>query len=179
MSDIINILFDDDNICRVSNKIHYIVILFLSFIVSEGYKIIICHSEDYVHEKEFKLNCNGNIREKIDNLSNVFRQKHILKVPNKPDVSFTTSLRNYRAWNSKYSYFLINKCLDLYSIEHISYEKMSKVIELFTGIKLTRQNIFLHYWQIFQHYAHECMKEIEKEFKKLEIQIGEAVNYDK
>ena len=97
MSDIINILFDDENICRVSNKIPYIVILFLSFIAPEGYKIIICHSKDYIHEKEFKLNCNGYIQEKIDNLPNVFRQKHILKVPNKPDVSFTTSLRNYRA----------------------------------------------------------------------------------
>ena len=144
LSDIINNLFDDNNICRVSNKIPYIVILFLSFIAPEGYKIIICHSEDYIHEKEFKLNCNGHIQEKIDNLPNVFRQKHILKVPNKPDFSFTTSLRNYRSENSKYSYFLINKCLDLYCIEHMSYEKMSEVIELFTGIKLTRQNVFLH-----------------------------------
>ena len=40
LSDIINNLFDDDNICRVSNKIPYIVILFLSFIAPEGYKII-------------------------------------------------------------------------------------------------------------------------------------------
>ena len=178
MSDIINILFDDDNICRVSNKIPYIVILFLSFIAPEGYKIIICHSEDYIHEKEFKLNCNGYIQEKIDNLPNVFRQKHILKVPNKPDFSFTTSLRNYRSENSKYSYFLINKCLDLYCIEHISYEKMSEVIELFTGIKLTRQNIFYITDKYFNHYAYECMKEIEEEFKKLGIQIGEAVHYD-
>ena len=52
LSDIVNILFGDDKICRVSNKIPYIVILFLSFIAPDGYKIIICHSKDYIHEKK-------------------------------------------------------------------------------------------------------------------------------
>ena len=47
----------------------------------------------------------------------------------------------------------------------MSYEKMSEVIELFTGIKLTRQNIFYITDKYFNHYAYECMKEIEEEFK--------------
>ena len=50
--DFVNILFSVDKICRVSNKILYIVILFLSFIAHEGYKIIICHLKDYIYEKE-------------------------------------------------------------------------------------------------------------------------------
>lgn len=178
MSDVVNMFFDDEHICRVTNRVPYILILFLSLIAPDGYKIIICHSPDYIEEVEFKLNCNGIIREKIDNLPNVFRQKHILKVPNKPDVSFTTSLRKYRYENGKYSYFLINKCLDLFTIEHMSYEKISEVIELFTGIKITRQNIFYIVDKYFNHYAHECMREIEEEFKKLGIQVDEAVHYD-
>ena len=38
MSDIIKVLFDEKGVCRVSNKMPYIVILFLSFIALDGYK---------------------------------------------------------------------------------------------------------------------------------------------
>ena len=62
-------------------------------------------------------------------------------------------------------YFLINKCLDLFSIEYISYEMTSEVIELFTGIKLTRQNLFYIMDKYFNHYAYDCMKEIEDNTK--------------
>ena len=44
--------------------------------------------------------------------------------------------------NGKYSFYLIDLCHKLASIEYLSYEKMSEIIELFTGIKLTRQNLF-------------------------------------
>ena len=62
-------------------------------------------------------------------------------------------------------YFLINKCLDLFSIEYISYEMISEVIELFTGIKLTRQNLFYIMDKYFNYYAYDCMKEIEDNTK--------------
>ena len=144
MSDIIKVLFDEKGVCRVSNKMPYIVILFLSFIALDGYKIIICHSKDYIPDSEFKLLDNGNLIEKIDNLPNIFRKKHILRVPNKPDFSFTTSMRNYRNENSKYSYFLINLCQDLFAIEHISYEKMSEIINLFYWNRIKQTERFLH-----------------------------------
>ena len=48
-----------------------------------------------------------------------------------------------------------DKCLNQYYINHISYEKKSEVIKLFTRIKLTRQNIFYITNKYFNYYAHE------------------------
>ena len=96
ISDIVNMFFDDDGICTVSNKLPYVVILFLRFIAPDDYKIIICTLKDDLPDDGSYLDSNGNIREKIDNLPNIFRKKHILKTPGKPDKSFTTSLNHYR-----------------------------------------------------------------------------------
>ena len=178
LSDVVNMFFDENGCCNVSNKIPYIVILFLRLIAPDDYKIIICTSNDDLSDDGSYLVNNGNIRENIDNLHNIFRKKHILKTPGKPDKSFTTSLHNYRGENSKYSYYLINLCMDLTSIEYIPYEKMTEIIKLFTGIKLTRQNLFYIIDSNFNHYASECMNEISEQFKKLEISPGEAVHYD-
>ena len=101
-----------------------------------------------------------------------------MKSPEKPDKPFTTFLNHYRKENGKYSYFLINLCMDLASIEYMSYEKMTEVIKLFTGIELTRQNLFYIIDSNFNHYACECMREIAEQFKKLGISPGEAVHYD-
>jgi len=38
MSDVVEMFFDDDGICHVTNKIPYIIIFFLSLIAPEGYK---------------------------------------------------------------------------------------------------------------------------------------------
>ena len=159
-------------------KCIYIVIIFLRLIAPIDYKIIICTSEDYLPNDGSYIVNNGNILEKIDNLPNIFRKKHIMKTPGKPDKSFTTSLNHYRKENGKYSYFLINLCMDLASIEYISYEKMTEIIKLFTGIELTRQNLFYIIDSNFNHYACECMREIVEQFKKLGISPGEAVHYD-
>lgn len=45
------------------------------------------------------------MKERIDNLTNVFRKKHVLKVPDKPDRYITTSMTNYRFENGTYSHF--------------------------------------------------------------------------
>ena len=178
LSDVVNMFFDDDGCCTVSNKIPYIVILFLRLIAPDDYKIIICTPDDDLPDDGSYLVSNGNILENLDNLPNIFRKKHILKTPGKPDKLFTTSLNNYRKENGKYSYFLINLCMDLASIEHISYEKMSEIIRIFTGIELSRQNLFYIIDSNFNHYASECMREISKQFKEQGINPGEVVHYD-
>ena len=55
MSDVVEMFFDEDGICHVTNKIPYIIIFFLSLIAPEGYKIMISYSEDYIHEVEYKI----------------------------------------------------------------------------------------------------------------------------
>ena len=68
--------------------------------------------------------------------------------------------------------------MDLASIEYISYEKMSEIIELFTGIKVKRQRIFDILENNFDWYCTECFDEIRKLMNNLGINPGEAVHYD-
>ena len=68
--------------------------------------------------------------------------------------------------------------MDLASIEYMSYEKMAEVIKLFTGIELTRQNLFYIIDSNFNHYSCECMGEIQEQLNELGINPGEAVHYD-
>lgn len=178
LSDIVDMFFGDGGYCRITNKIPYFVVLFLRSIAPDDYKIFISTSEDNLSDDDSYLVDNGNISENLDNLPNIYRKKHILKTPGKPDKSFTTSLNKYRKENGKYSYFLINLCMDLASIEYMSYEKMAEVIKLFTGIELTRQNLFYIIDSNFNHYSCECMGEIQEQLNELGINPGEAVHYD-
>ena len=52
ISELVEIFFDDDGKCYVSNSIPYIVILFLSFIAPEGYKIFIVNSKQFLDDKK-------------------------------------------------------------------------------------------------------------------------------
>ena len=178
LSDVVNMFFDDGGCCYVGNELPYSAILFLRSIAPEDYEIIICTPEDDLPDDGSYLTNNGKIPEKMDNLHNVFRRKHILKSPGKPDKCFTTSLKNYRKENGKYSYFLTDLCMELASIEYMSYEKMAEIIRLFTGIKLSRQNLFYIIDSNFDYYDNEWKEEIEKQFKELGINPGEAVHYD-
>lgn len=178
LSDIVDMFFDDDGCCRITNNIPYFVVLFLRWIALDNYKIIISTSQDNLTDDDSYLVDNGNICENIDNLPNIYRKKHILKTPGNPDKPFTTSLNKYRKENGKYSHFLINLCMDLASIEYMSYEKMAEVVKLFTGIELTRQNLFYIIESNFNHYSCECMGEIQEQLNKLGINPGEAVHYD-
>ena len=83
------------------------------------------------------------MKERIDNLTNVFRKKHVLKVPDKPDRYITTSMTNYRFENGTYSHFLINLSLDLYSIAY-HLMKMSEIIELYYRNKTGQTECILH-----------------------------------
>ena len=78
MSDVVNKFFDENGECYVSNVIPYIVILFLSFIAPKGYKVIITTSEDLIDDN-VELCPNGIIKEKIDNLGNIFFDETFIK----------------------------------------------------------------------------------------------------
>ena len=121
---------------------------------------------------------NGFIQERIDNLCNVYRYKYKVKTSENEYSYFTTSMSSYRGENEKYSYFLRNLMMNLASIEYISYEKMSEIIELFTGIKVKRQRIFDILENNFDWYCTECFDEIRKLMNNLGINPGEAVHYD-
>lgn len=76
-SDVVNMFFDADGCCTVSNKIPYIIILFLRLIAPDDYKIIICTPEDDLPNDGSYLVSNGNILENLDNLPKHFLEKSI------------------------------------------------------------------------------------------------------
>ena len=87
-------------------------------------------------------------------------------------------MMHYRSENGKYSYYLQNKIMDLASIEYISHQKMAEIVELFTGIKISRQRIFDIIENNIDLYCNECFDEVKKQMEKLGIIPGEAVHYD-
>ena len=106
LSDVVDMFFDENNECHVSNSVPYFVILFLSSIAPEGYKVIISTSKKLLDDNTQNLYKNGFIEEKVDNLKNVFKRKHKIKQEGKKDIYFTTSMVPYREKFGKYSYFL-------------------------------------------------------------------------
>ena len=70
------------------------------------------------------------LSKKIDNLGNIFFDETFIK---KKTEYFTTSMENYRAKGGKYSYFLKDLTLNLFSIEYIAYSKMSEIIHFIHG----------------------------------------------
>lgn len=177
LSDVVEMFFGEDGECHVSNSIPYFVILFLSLIAPEEYKIFISTSNEYMEDNS-QLFKNGYIKEQIDNLDNVYIYKHKVKTSENECNYFTTSMSPYRGKNEKYSYFLRNLIMDLSSIEYLSYQKMSEIIELFTGIKVSRQRIFDIIENNFDLYCNECFEEIRKEIENLGINLNESIHYD-
>lgn len=177
LSDVVEMFFGEDGECHVSNSIPYFVILFLSLIAPEEYKIFISTSKEYLEDNS-QLFKNGYIKEQIDNLDNVYIYKHKVKTSENECNYFTTSMSPYRGKNEKYSYFLRNLIMDLSSIEYLSYQKMSEIIELFTGIKVSRQRIFDIIENNFDLYCNECFEKIRKEIENLGIKPNESIHYD-
>ena len=68
--------------------------------------------------------------------------------------------------------------MNLATIEHISYQKMSEIVELFTGIEVSRQRIFDIIERNFDSFYNECFDEINKEIKESGINPSEVVHYD-
>ena len=178
LSYVVDMFFDANKECNVSNSVPYFVILFLSMIAPEGYKVIISASSEFLDDNTKTLCKNGFIEEKIDNLKNIFIRKHKIKEDGKKDIYFTTSMVPYREKFGKYSYFLRDLVMNLATIEHISYQKMSEIVELFTGIEVSRQRIFDIIERNFDSFYNECFDEINKQIKELGINPGEVVHYD-
>ena len=147
-------------------------------IAHKGYKVIISTSKKLLDDNTQNLYKNGFIEEKVDNLKNVFKRKHKIKQEGKKDIYFTTSMVPYREKFGKYSYFLRDLVMNLATIEHISYQKMSEIVELFTGIEVSRQRIFDIIERNFDSFYNECFDEINKEIKESGINPSEVVHYD-
>lgn len=84
---------------------------------------------------------NGSSEIKIDNLKNDRVKQYIKKTKN-GDESITTDISQHRLKNHKYSKYLAHIIVLLSSIEHISYENISEILNLFFKINISRQRVY-------------------------------------
>ena len=68
-------------------------------------------------------------------------QKYIKKVDNYY-ITETTNLDSFINENCEYSNFLADFIVKIMSIEQISYEKISEIIEVFLNVKINRKRVY-------------------------------------
>ena len=92
-------------------------------------------------------------------------RKYIKKVDGY-DITATTNLDSFVDENCKFSNFLADLIVKLLSIEQISYQKVSEIIELFLGIKVPRQRVYDLFNKSIDEYLSMSIQEIQKKIIK-------------
>ena len=92
-------------------------------------------------------------------------RKYIKKVDGY-DITATTNLDSFVDENCKFSNFLADLIVKLLSIEQISYQKVSEIIELFLGIKVPRQRVYDLFNKSIDEYLSMSIQKIQKKIIK-------------
>lgn len=121
--------------------------------------------------------CNGTKSIALDNLSHIYVQKYIKK-ENNNYITAITNLDYFVDENCKYSNFLADLIVKLESIEQISCEKISEIIDLFLGIKIPRTRVHDLFNQKIDEYLSLSIKEIQERIVDIEIEFSGFVHYD-
>ena len=126
--------------CLISLDFPMSLLYFLDSIARDDDKIILINvnQENSLFDGGFK--CNGTKSIELDNLSHIYVQKYVKKVNGK-NITYKTNLEDFVDENCKYSNFLADLIVQLESIEQISCEKISEIIELILGVKISRQRV--------------------------------------
>ena len=134
-------LFFNEGTCIVSLDFSMIFIYFLDQIAKKDDKIILINTiqENKLFEDRFK--CNGTVELCIDNLKHIHGQKYIKKVDDYY-ITETTNLDSFINENCEYSNFLADFIVKIMSIEQISYEKISEIIEVFLNVKKKKKRVY-------------------------------------
>ena len=77
----------------------------------------------------------------MDNLKHIYGQKYIKKVDDYY-ITETTNFDSFINENCEYSNFLADFIVKIMSIEQISYEKISEIIEVFLNVKINRKRVY-------------------------------------
>ncbi|OED01730.1 MULTISPECIES: hypothetical protein [Methanobrevibacter] len=121
--------------------------------------------------------CNGTKSIALDNLSHIYVQKYIKK-ENNNYITTITNLNYFVDENCKYNNFLADLIVKLESIEQISCEKISEIINLFLGIKIQITRVHDLFNQKIDEYLSLSIKEIQKRIVDIEIEFNGFVHYD-
>ena len=123
-----------------------------------------------------KFVCNGTKKICLDNLNHVHVQ--YVKEVGSCDVTATTNLGRFVDENCKFSNYLVDLIVKLLSIEQISYQKVSEILELFLGVKIPRQRVHDLFNKAVDGYLSMSIQELQKKIVDGEIEFSGLVHYD-
>ena len=166
-----------DGVCFVDLDFPMILLYFLDGIARDGDKIILINSNQGNRLFDEGFVCNGCKKIYLDNLEHIYVQKYLKKADD-CDVTATTNLDSFVDENCKYSNFLADLIIKLLSIEQISYEKISEILEVFLGVKIPRQRIHDLFDKKIDEYLSMNIKELQELVVKDEIKFSGFVHYD-
>ena len=163
--------------CLIDIDFPMFLLYFLDSISCDDDKIILINNNQEKNLFDEGFVCNGTIKICLDNLKHVYVQKYVKKVDGH-DITTTTNLNSFVDENCKFSNFLADLIVKLLSIEQISYQKVSEIIELFLGIKIPRQRIYDLFNKSIDGYLNMSIQEIQKKIIGGKIEFSGLVHYD-
>ena len=166
-----------DGKCLISIDFPMSLLYFLDSIARDDDKIILINVNQENNLFDDGFSCNGTYSIDLDNLSHVCVQKYVKEFDGN-DVTATTDLEDFIDENCKYSNFLADLIVQLQSIEQISYEKISEIIELIFGIKIQRQRVYDLFNKKIDEYLSISIQELQEMIIEGEIEFSGFVHYD-
>ena len=169
--------FFSEPVCRISLDFPMPLLYFLDSIAQKDDKIILINvnQENNLFDEEFV--CNGTKPIELDNLSHVYVHKY-KKEWEKHTITETTDLDHVVDENCKFSNFLAELIVQIASIEQISYEKISEIINLFFGINIPRQRVHDLFNKKIDEYTSMSIQELQEEILNGNIEFSGIVHYD-
>ena len=127
--------------CLIDIDFPMFLLYFLDSIARDDNKIILINSNQENNLFDEGFICNGTTKICLDNINHIYIQKYIKKVDDYY-ITETTNLDSFINENCKYSNFLADLIVKIMSIEQISYEKISEIIEVFLNVKINRKRVY-------------------------------------
>ena len=170
-------IFFCDGKCVIDFDFPMVLLYFLDSIARDDDKIILINvnQENNLFDEEFV--CNGTKKICLDNLNHVHVQKYVKEIES-CNVTATTNLDSFIDENCKFSNFLADLIVKLLSIEQISYQKVSEILELFLGVKIPRQRVYDLFNKAIDEYLSMSIQELQKKIVDGEIEFSGLVHYD-
>ena len=158
-----------------SFPLHFVY--FLDYIACDDDVITLVNLEQEMELFADGFSSNGSIKCNIDNLEHV-RVKQYIKKTDDGCETVTADITVYREKNHKYSKYLGNLIVLLYSIEHISYEKASEILKLFLNIDIDRRRVYELYAENIKEFIYKNLDEIRKDIKNGNMPFSGIISYD-
>ena len=163
--------------CRISLDFPMPLLYFLDTIAQKDDKIILVNvnQENSLFDEGFV--CNGTKSSELDNLLHIYVQKY-KKDWGEYTINEITNLDHLVDENCKYSNYLADLIVQIASIEQISNQKISEIINLFLGINIERQRIYDLFNKKIDEYTSISIQELQEKILEGNIEFSGIIHYD-